>query len=96
MRIFVTLLWMSAIFAVSSWPGATGSRTASLFADWNHIARTAAHVIEFGVLSILICRALDRPNALPFGRRCALAFGFALLYGITVELDQTFSAGRSG
>ncbi len=96
MRIFVTLLWMGAIFALSSWSGATGSGTASFFADWNHIARMAAHVIEFGVLGILICRALDRPNALPYGRRYALAFGLAVLYGITDELHQTFVPGRFG
>ena len=96
MRVFATLLWMGAIFALSSWPGATGSRTASLFADWNHLARTAAHAIEFGVLGVLICRALDRPNALPFGRRCALAFGLAALYGITDELHQTLVPGRFG
>jgi VanZ family protein len=74
------LAWAAVIFAFSSVPNlGTGLGT------WDTVLRKGAHVTEYAVLGVLLCRALAREAV-------ALATGIA--YAATDELHQHFVQGR--
>ena len=76
------VLWAAVIFALSSVPDlGTG------LGGWDLVLRKLAHAAEFGVLGMLLLRALRRE--LP-------AFAAGVAYAISDELHQHFVPGRRG
>jgi len=97
------LAWMAILFFASSLPKQTppGGNDTITFSgimpvfpgDWEFVIKKSTHLIAYGVLSVLIARAL-LPNRVPNGRTLALAVALAGLYALTDEFHQTFTAGR--
>jgi VanZ family protein len=80
------VVWMGVIFLLSSIPNASpGSGEFS--------PRSAlAHIVEYGILAYLVCRALyqyESLRSLP-RRLSALAMALCLVYGLTDEIHQSF------
>jgi VanZ family protein len=74
------VVWAALIFVVSSIPDlGTG------LGGWDLALRKLAHAAEFGVLGLLLLRALGN-------ERAALVLGVA--YAVTDELHQHFVPGR--
>ena len=84
-------LWAGLIFLLSSQPATDVGRYVPLkdpYLFW------MAHMVEYAVLSALLCRLL---MSLPIGSgktATALAFLLAVSYGITDEIHQYYVAGR--
>src|SRR3954451_23911367 len=74
------LAWAAVIFAFSSIP-----HLSSGLGVWDTVLRKGAHVTEYGVLGILLYRALERE---------ALALAAGNAYAATDELHQHFVRGR--
>ena len=81
-----SLLYMVLIFFLSSYP--TPIRTPS-FALFDKIV----HMVEFGVLALLIYLALRDTNAAKH-HLFVLAFMITFLYGVSDEIHQYFVPGR--
>ncbi|MBI3931911.1 MAG: VanZ family protein [Acidobacteria bacterium] len=80
------LLWMGAVFAASA---RSDVGPAALVPDW------ATHGAAYAVLAILTCRALGGGFGAPLPSSAAvLAVAFAVAYGVTDELHQSFVPGR--
>lgn len=62
---------------------------------WDIGLRKSAHMIEFGILSLLVWRAI-RQHGLPNSRALPVSFTIALLYAASDELHQHFVRGRNG
>ena len=64
------------------------------------VVRKTAHVVEYAILSMLLWRALRKPQKGQWGlwnRGAALgAIALAVLYAITDELHQSFVPSRQG
>jgi hypothetical protein len=72
--------WAALIFTLSSVPDlGTG------LGGWDLLLRKLAHAAEYGVLAVLLWRALDNGWA---------AFWLATAYAVTDEIHQAFVAGR--
>lgn len=88
----VVLLWMSLIFFFSSLPGSGSVSEPPL---WYIIERKGAHVVEFGLLTVLMILYLrewfTREN---LRWVIATAIMFSLAYGALDELHQAFVFGR--
>lgn len=84
------LLWCGLIFYLSSIPSlGTG------WGIWDFILRKIAHMVEFGVLVLLVARALRRTwSALAPAGVTALASAFSVLYAASDEFHQMFVPGR--
>ncbi len=105
-------LWMALIFLASADAdsGARGSRLIGPFLDWIVPAltpearaavilgmRKVVHVVTFGVLALLVHRALRRNSQAPWSWGQALAaLGLTLLYAISDEVHQSFVPTRVG
>jgi VanZ family protein len=76
------VLWAGVIFALSSIPSLTTG-----LGTWDLVLRKLAHATAFGILALLLLRAVRSPEA-------ALLLTF--LYAISDEIHQTFVRGRSG
>jgi VanZ family protein len=90
-RWLAVVLWMTAIFVVSSIP----SITTSLEPDYDFTLKKLAHVVEYGILTALLFNAVrihisDRRYAL------LMAVVVAILYACSDEWHQTFVPGREG
>ena len=88
-------LWMALIFAGSSIPGRDAdmmTRKASGIEEPIRIQRIkdAVHVIEYGILAILLARAFIRRNRRLSMRHACMSFAIAALYGISDEVHQFF------
>jgi VanZ family protein len=84
------LVWMGIIFVGSSIGDVprVGGRTTDGF------VHRAAHVIEFAVLGALLLRALSKER--PVSRReVIITLILVALYGVSDELHQRFTPGRS-
>lgn len=82
--------WAAAIFIASAQPSlSTGLGT------WDLILRKGAHMFVFGVLTLLVWRALRRHG---FNNTATLAASIviSLAYAFTDEYHQTFVPGRTG
>jgi VanZ family protein len=109
------LIWMALIFSASadSQSSQRSSRFIGPLVRWFipnisearlyqivFIARKAAHVTEYAVLSCLFARALHTPAAFTrpewSRKRAALAWFVAALYSATDELHQAFVPNRDG
>ncbi|MCB0878502.1 MAG: VanZ family protein [Thermoleophilia bacterium] len=90
-RIVAAIAWMALIFAASSRPDLRVSSVDTL----DFILRKCAHMAVFGVLAILLARAMAgewrrRPVVL------AAAWLAAVAYACSDEWHQTFVRGRVG
>jgi len=99
----VAILWMGVIFTFSAIP----NLKTNLEEDF--LLRKIAHMVEFGILTWLLCRAIFNSSAsaqgqsLPAGQAGAsggkiLIFSviFAVFYALTDEYHQTFVLNRHG
>tara|TARA_B100001123_G_scaffold380843_1_gene450767 strand:+ start:1174 stop:1488 length:315 start_codon:yes stop_codon:yes gene_type:complete len=57
------------------------------------MAKAFGHFVEFGVLSLLVYRALYRKHV-DWTKAAAISIFFCLTYAISDELHQTFVPGR--
>jgi VanZ family protein len=83
------VLWASVIFYFSSLP----TVTASEFYLWDFLLKKTAHFVEYGILAILIYRALTNYE-IKKDRAKWLSILIAFLYAITDEYHQSFVPGR--
>jgi VanZ family protein len=60
------------------------------------IIRKSAHFTEYGVLAMLLCRALTEPGARPTAGVLARAILFCAIYACLDELHQLFVPKRTG
>jgi VanZ family protein len=82
------ILWMGVIFFISSIP-----HLKSPF-EWDYLYRKAAHVAEYVILAVLLCRAW-RGSGVRAPAYVLLALGTAVLYAMTDEFHQGFVPGRT-
>jgi VanZ family protein len=80
--------WAALIFAFSAQSGLTFVPDAGL----DFVVRKIGHMAVFGILALLLWRALAGTTAVR--RPWAWAFALAVLYAATDELHQAFVAGR--
>ena len=85
------IVWCGVIFGLSSIP----DRRTSAAPLTETFSRKGAHLVEYGVLALLVFHALLAGGA---ARRRALggAFLFAFLYAASDEIHQSFVPGRYG
>lgn len=83
------LLWMILIFTFSSMQ--VGSTSEFYWKDF--IFKKSAHIIEYGILAVLIYRALTNSG---INRKKAFIYSvvIASLYGVSDEFHQSFTPGR--
>lgn len=79
------LLWMAAIFIISSFPDLPSNEVYVL----DFLIKKTAHVLEYSILFLLWYRALDKKSP-------AYAFMLSLAYAFTDEAHQLFVPGRTG
>ncbi len=84
------LLWMGVIF----WGSSIGSVPKAGGVAIDAIVHRTAHVLEFAVLGWLLLRALSAGRAIT-RRDIAITLIGVTLYGISDELHQRFTPGRS-
>ena len=84
------LAWAGLIFGLSAQPNLRFAEDASL----DFVVRKAGHMGVFGILALLVWRALAMTTAWRRPRTWLVALGAAVLYAATDELHQGFVAGR--
>lgn len=86
------MVWMAAIFALSSQPKLPQIPGFDCLEqlDWNDKIK---HVVGYGVLGALIWRAFD--YSLPFRRKAWIVIGISVLYGVTDEIHQKYVPNRT-
>lgn len=84
------LLWMGVIF----WGSSIGSVPKAGGVVIDAIVHRSAHVLEFAVLGWLLLRAVSAGRAIT-RRDIAITLIVVTLYGISDELHQRFTPGRS-
>lgn len=84
------LVWAALIYVLSGIPSLNTG-----WGIWDLMLRKAAHVVEFGVLCLLIVRALYN-SGLGLGYNTAIlcAAAVSFLYAVSDELHQAFVPGR--
>lgn len=77
--------YMALIFTVSSLPIRLGETAQKFHGDW------LAHIVEYGVLGVLLCRAFT-PDAPRTGGTVLIlrVMAIGILYGLTDEFHQRF------
>ena len=80
--------WAALIFALSAQPNLRFAPDAGL----DFVVRKLGHMGVFGILALLLWRALAVTTA--WRRQWAWAFAFTVLYAASDELHQGFVAGR--
>ena len=65
-----------------------------MFGNLNAFVRTAAHVVEFGVLVLLVSKALAKPGHAIGWRVRGGAVVISILYAFSDEFHQSFVPGR--
>ena len=85
------MLWMGAIFAVSSIP----TIATPFDAGYDFTFKQLAHVTEYGILTVLLFSAL-RVHITHKGHALLTAVLVAVLYACSDEWHQTFVPGREG
>jgi VanZ family protein len=84
----LAILWAALIFVLSSIPGS------GVFPEHPDILNVVAHFGLYLVLAALLCFALDSPKR-ALWITALIAWGVATLYGVSDELHQFFTPGRS-
>jgi VanZ family protein len=82
---------MALLFLLSAQPGLRVSDDASV----DRPLRQVAHIVSYGVLAVLLARALAGGWAAT-PRPAALAVVLAIFYGVTDELHQATVPSRTG
>jgi VanZ family protein len=83
------LIWAAVIFFFSAQPSfGTG------FGIWDFVLRKTAHMVEFGILFVLLWRAI-RQHVVRDGYALCLAALTALIYAVSDEFHQSFVPGRT-
>jgi VanZ family protein len=91
MRWLPALAWMGLIFVLSAQSGLRVSEDASVDAPF----RVVAHLGTYAILGGLLLFALTA--RMPLAVHVAvLAFGLAVVYGVTDEVHQAFVPARTG
>ena len=85
-----TILWMGVIFYLSNQPDLKTN-----LGIWDLILRKLAHLFEFGILTLLIWRALRQSLASSI-KPIIFSGIIALLYAISDEIHQLFISKRVG
>lgn len=86
------VLWAGIIFTFSSFP----TVQTSTFYLGDFLLKKSAHIIEYGILSFLILRALSYHKIVDLNKKTVwYPIIIAFLYGITDEYHQSFVAGRT-
>ncbi len=80
--------WATLIFVLSAQPNLRFVEDSGL----DFVVRKIGHMAVFGVLALLLWRALAGTTASP--RQWALAFGLTVLYAISDEVHQAVVSGR--
>jgi len=86
---FPPIIWAGLIFTFSSLP--TVQTTKFYMGDF--LIKKTAHIIEYGILAILVFRALVNSNV-DKKKSFFFAIIIASIYGITDEFHQSFTPGR--
>jgi VanZ family protein len=86
------VLWMGAIFTLSAQPALPHHPDTLL----DLVLKKAAHVIEYGILAVLLRRALSRGRGALSRSALVIAFLVSVLYAASDEYHQTFVPGRNG
>jgi hypothetical protein len=88
------LFWMIVIFSLSAMPGSGDALKPTLLF---YMERKGAHVVEYALLTLLAIRFTSLLfSRETFKRILLLSAVFALAYGATDELHQTFVPFRGG
>jgi VanZ family protein len=84
------VVWAGFIFYLSSIPSLNSG-----WGIWDLVARKMAHITEFGILTVLVARALRKTvqNWL-VTRVLVFSAVAALLYAVSDEIHQSFVPGR--
>lgn len=83
------ILWALVIFSFSSM-----QVTGTVDVYWkDFILKKSAHIIEYGILAILLYRAFVNSN-IPKQKALFLSILIAGLYGVSDEFHQSFTPGR--
>lgn len=83
------VLWAAAIFYLSSLPNLGTGWT------WDLPLRKVAHMVEYGVLALLLRYPVARTwPRLSTVRQAALVLGLCIFYATTDEVHQAFVPGR--
>lgn len=87
-RWLLVFVYISSIFAVSAIPGGTLPKV--------DISDKLLHVVEFGILAFLLCRAL-RAQVPTYSRYCIMVISIlaTIGYGATDEVHQLLVAQRT-
>lgn len=88
-RVALVLGWLALIFALSSRSSFPQPRS-----GFGEPSSVVVHLILYGVLAVLLFRALTVNRAARWST-VAIVVAFATLYGISDELHQSFVPGRS-
>jgi hypothetical protein len=83
------VVWAGVIFAFSSYP--TGTATEIVWTDF--ILKKTAHVVEYGILTMLGYRALVN-SGISMKRAAMVAVLLSMVYGLSDEYHQSFTPGR--
>ncbi len=89
-RWLLVALWAGVIFGFSSWPSPPAIGTSLV----DFVIKKSAHFTEFGILVLLLLRALHGGWRRVPPRQQLLALGLAALYAIMDETHQLFTSGR--
>jgi len=84
------ILWAGLIFYLSSVP----NLNSGLAVFWDVFLRKLAHSGEFGILFLLIFRALKSGEVVGFKKALMWSFAAAILYAFSDEFHQYFVAER--
>ncbi|MBI2845644.1 MAG: VanZ family protein [Chloroflexi bacterium] len=79
--------WMALIFVVSSQPELPGPP--------NPLLSTFGHFFEYGVLALLLLRAVYQSGRVDVGSAVLWAIAIVALYAASDELHQAFVPGRT-
>jgi len=83
----LVIFWMAIIFILSSIPNLKTNL------EQDFLLRKIAHIVEFGILTFLLFRALNQEK-ISFLKKLIFSFIIALFYAFTDELHQYYVIGR--
>lgn len=94
-RIFLRLwipviIWAGGIYFLSSIPGLSSGL------EYDTLLRKAAHVLEYFILTFLLCRAFQGTWPLSFAKLAIYPAFLSYLYALLDEFHQSFVASRHG
>jgi len=86
------IFWMALIFFLSSRP----STSVSSNAIFEFLFFKGLHIIEYGVLFVLVHQAVQKTLNLSFQKTVFLSLLLTIIYGISDEIHQLFVPTREG